>query len=195
MRTRSEITLLGNVTEDITVYAATTIHMGGFSIAGDIDAADSLTLMNGTVIGNVTVDCSEDDGAFTMIAPSGADAAITGSLEVNDGSCSVSGAKIGVNGTLFFGGTDMTITGTDKAVELTAAAEPSGKKFHGSTNVDGDTAEEATFDGSTYQVSGGVTKKLSYSSVTPEPSDPTLTLTPKTADVAGGRNCHVHRDL
>lgn len=106
-----EITLLGNVTEDITVYAATTIHMGGFSIAGDIDAADSLTLMNGTVIGNVTVDCSEDDGAFTMIAPSGADAAITGSLEVNDGSCSVSGAKIGVNGTLFFGGTDMTITG------------------------------------------------------------------------------------
>ena len=181
-----EITLLGNVTEDITVYAATTIHMGGFSIAGDIDAADSLTLMNGTVIGNVTVDCSEDDGAFTMIAPSGADAAITGSLEVNDGSCSVSGAKIGVNGTLFFGGTDMTITGTDKAVELTAAAEPSGKKFHGSTNVDGDTAEEATFDGSTYQVSGGVTKKLSYSSVTPEPSDPTLTLTPKTADVAAG---------
>ena len=181
-----EITLLGNVTEDITVYAATTIHMGGFSIAGDIDAADSLTLMNGTVIGNVTVDCSEDDGAFTMIAPSGADAAITGSLEVKDGSCSVSGAKIGVNGTLFFGGTDMTITGTDKAVELTAAAEPSGKKFHGSTNVDGDTAEEATFDGSTYQVSGGVTKKLSYSSVTPEPSDPTLTLTPKTADVAAG---------
>ena len=43
------ITLLTDVTEDITVYAATTIEMEGFSITGDIDAADSLTLSNGTV--------------------------------------------------------------------------------------------------------------------------------------------------
>ena len=42
----------------------------------------------------------------------------------------------------------------------------------------------------TYQVSGVVAKKLSSkqegSTVTPEPSDPTLTLTPETADVAAG---------
>ena len=180
----AEITLLANVEENLTVYAATTINMNGYSITGDIEANDSLTLENGTVKGKVTVDAA--DGAFIMTAPAGAEAAIDGGLKVNGGSCSVSGAKIGVNGTLFFGGTDMTITGTDKAVELTAAAEPSGKKFHGSTNVDGDTAEEATFDGSTYQVSGGVTKKLSYSSVTPEPSDPTLTLAPETANATAG---------
>ena len=188
----AEITLLANVEENLTVYAATTIHMNGFSITGDVnvtltESGDSLTLENGTVIGNVTVDCSEDDGTFIMTAPADADAAIDGGLNVVSGSCSVSGAKIGVNGTLFFGGTDMTITGTDKAVELTAAAEPSGKKFHGSTNVDGDTAEEATFDGSTYQVSGGVAKKLSYSSVTPEPSDPTLTLSPTEKTINAGK--------
>ena len=187
-----EITLLGNVTEDITVYAATTIHMGGFSIAGDIDAADSLTLMNGTVIGNVTVDCSEDDGAFTMIAPSGADAAITGSLEVKDGACSVTGAKVGVKGTLYFDDTDMIITGTEQAVELTAAAEPSSKQLYGSTDANGETSVEAVFDveQGTYTVGGATAKKLSNQqaggSVTPEPSDPTLTLTPKTADVAAG---------
>ena len=182
-----EITLLGNVTEDITVYAETTIHMNGFSITGDIDATDSLTLTNGTVTGKVTVTVDATEGTFTMTAPADADAAIDGGLNVVSGSCSVSGAKIGVNGTLFFGGTDMTITGTDKAVELTAAAEPSGKKFHGSTNVGGDTAEEATFDGSTYQVSGGVAKKLSYSSVTPEPSDPTLTLSPTEKTINAGK--------
>ena len=44
-----EITLLGNVTEDLTVYAATTIHMNGHSITGNIDATDSLTLNGGTV--------------------------------------------------------------------------------------------------------------------------------------------------
>ena len=181
-----EITLLRDVEAEDTleVYAATTINMNGFSITGDIDAADSLTLKGGTVKGKVTVDAA--DGTFTMTAPADAGAAIDGGLNVVSGSCSVSGAKIGVNGTLFFGGTDMTITGTDKAVELTAAAEPSGKKFHGSTNVDGDTAEEATFDGSTYQVSGGVAKKLSYSSVTPEPSDPTLTLSPTEKTINAG---------
>ena len=80
----AEITLLGNVSEDITVYAATTINMNGYSINGSIDATDSLTLTNGTVNGNVTV----DGGTFTLNAPSGAAAAINGGLNVISGSCS-----------------------------------------------------------------------------------------------------------
>ncbi len=51
-----EITLLDSVTEDLTVYAATTIHMNGHSITGNIDATDSLTLNGGTVDGTVKVD-------------------------------------------------------------------------------------------------------------------------------------------
>ena len=51
-----EITLLGSVTEDLTVYAATTIHMNGHSITGNIDATGSLTLNGGTVDGTVKVD-------------------------------------------------------------------------------------------------------------------------------------------
>lgn len=50
-----EITLLDSVTEDLTVYAATTIHMNGHSITGNIDATDSLTLNGGTVDGTVKV--------------------------------------------------------------------------------------------------------------------------------------------
>ena len=179
----NEITLLGNVTEDLTVYAATTIHMNGFSITGDIDATDSLTLENGTVIGNVTVDCSEDDGAFTMTAPADAEAAIDGGLNVVSGSCSVSGAKVGVKDTLVFGDDSMVITGIDKAVELDAAVD---KQLYGSTNADGDAAEEASFKDGTYQVSGGVAKKLSNKqeggSAPVEPAS--LTLTPETANVA-----------
>lgn len=96
----AKITLLGNVSENnITVYAATTIDMAGFSISGSIDAADSLTLTNGTVTGNVKV----DGGMFTIQAPAGAAAAINGSLNVISGSCSVGGAQVGVSGTLYFG--------------------------------------------------------------------------------------------
>ena len=61
-----EITLLDSVTEDLTVYAATTIHMNGHSITGNIDATDSLTLNGGTVDGTVKV----DGGTLNMTAPS-----------------------------------------------------------------------------------------------------------------------------
>ena len=88
-----EITLLGNVTEDLTVYAATTIHMNGHSITGNIDATGSLTLNGGTVDGTVTVDAT--GGTFTMTAPAEAEAAITGGLNVVSGSAFVSGAQVG----------------------------------------------------------------------------------------------------
>ena len=182
-----EITLLSDVAEDLTVYAATTIDMAGFCITGDIDADDSLTLTNGTVVGQVTVDAA--DGTFTMTAPAGADAAIDGGLTVNNGSASISGAKVGVKSTLYFDGTDLTITGTDKAVELTAAAGPAGKKFYGAADADGDTAAEAVFAGDTYTVNGAAAKKLSSRQVggEPAPEPPTLTLDRETANgTAGG---------
>ena len=186
----AEIVLYKNVTisedEDGTVYSELTINMNGHSIIGNIDVTENLTLENGTVNGTIKV----DGGTLNMTAPETAEAAITKGLNVISGSAYVSGAKIGVKGTLYFDGTDMIITGTEQAVELTAAAEPSSKKLCGSTDANGETAEEATFVDGTYQVSGVVAKKLSSkqegSTVTPEPSDPTLTLTPETADVAAG---------
>lgn len=114
-----EITLLRNVDveeDGLTVYAATTINMDGFSITGDIEAYADLALMNGTVTGKVTVTVDATEGTFTMTAPADAAAAIDGGLEVNSGSCSVSGAQIGVKGTLYFGGTSMSISGTEKGV-------------------------------------------------------------------------------
>lgn len=186
----AEITLLGNVTENIIVYAATTIDMAGFSITGDIDieATDSLTLTNGTVKGNVKV----DGGTFTMTAPANAAAAIDGELSVISGSAYVSGAKIGVKGMLVFGGTDMTITGTERAVALDKAAEPNGVKLYGSTDVNGETSDEAVFvfneEQGTYTVSGEAAKKLSTTQVDgePEPEKPTLTIDPTSANANAG---------
>ena len=182
-----KVTLLGNVSEDITVYAATTINMNGYSINGSIDAADSLTLTNGTVTGNVEV----DGGTFTIQAPAGAAAAINGGLNVISGSCSVSGAQVGVSGTLFFGGSSMTITGTKQAVSLTKEAEPAGKTFYGSATVGGSTAEKAVFADGTYTVGVEAAKKLSnvQAGSSSEPvTKPTLTITPKKTDVTAGES-------
>ena len=66
-----------------------------------------------------------------------------------------------MKGTLSFGGDSLTITGTDKAVSLTAAAEPSSRTLFGSAAVDGNTAEEAAFADGTYTVGGAAARKLS----------------------------------
>ena len=180
-----EITLLGNVSENITVYAATTINMNGYSINGSIDASDSLTLTNGTVTGKVKV----DGGTFTIHAPAGAVAAINGGLNVISGSCSVSGAQVGVSGTLFFGGDSMTITGTTRAVSLTKEAEPAGKTFYGSATVGGSTAEKAVFADGTYTVGVEAAKKLSnvQAGGSSEPvTKPVLTISPEATDIKAG---------
>ena len=181
-----EITLLGNVTEDLTVYAATTIHMNGHSITGNIDATDSLTLNGGTVDGTVTVNAT--GGTFTMTAPAEAEAAITGGLNVDSGSASVSGAKVGVKGTLYFDGTDMLISGAVKAVELDSAAEPAAKTLYGSATVNGDTAAEAGFDTDTYKVGGEIAKKLTNKPVgSTTPAAPSLTLTETSKSLTAGK--------
>ena len=181
-----EITLLGNVTEDLTVYAAMTIHMNGHSITGNIDATDSLTLNGGTVDGTVTVNAT--GGTFTMTAPAEAEAAITGGLNVDSGSASVSGAKVGVKGTLYFDGTDMLISGAVKAVELDSAAEPAAKTLYGSATVNGDTAAEAGFDTDTYKVGGEIAKKLTNKPVgSTTPAAPSLTLTETSKSLTAGK--------
>ena len=179
-----EITLLGSVTEDLTVYAATTIHMNGHSITGNIDATGSLTLNGGTVDGTVKV----DGGTLNMTAPAEAEAAITGGLNMVSGSASVSGAKVGVKGTLYFDGTDMLISGAVKAVELDSAAEPAAKTLYGSATVNGDTAAEAGFDTDTYKVGGEIAKKLTNKQVgSTTPAAPSLTLTETSKSLTAGK--------
>ena len=179
-----EITLLDSVTEDLTVYAATTIHMNGHSITGNIDATDSLTLNGGTVDGTVKV----DGGTLNMTAPAEAEAAITGGLNVVSGSASVSGAKVGVKGTLYFDGTDMLISGAVKAVELDSAAKPAAKTLYGSATVNGDTAAEAGFDTDTYKVGGEIAKKLTNKQVgSTTPAAPSLTLTETSKSLTAGK--------
>ena len=179
-----EITLLGNVTENLAVYAATTIHMNGHSITGNIDATDSLTLNGGTVDGTVKV----DGGTLNMTAPSDAAAAIDGGLNVVSGSAFVSGAQVGVKGTLSFDGTDMLISGAVKAVELDGAAEPAAKTLYGSATVNGDTAAEAGFDTDTYKVGGEIAKKLTNKQVgSTTPAAPSLTLTETSKSLTAGK--------
>ena len=179
-----EITLLDSVTEDLTVYAATTIHMNGHSITGNIDATDSLTLNGGAVDGTVKV----DGGTLNMTAPSDAAAAIDGGLNVVSGSAFVSGAQVGVKGTLYFDGTDMLISGAVKAVELDSAAEPAAKTLYGSATVNGDTAAEAGFDTDTYKVGGEIAKKLTNKQVgSTTPAAPSLTLTETSKSLTAGK--------
>ena len=179
-----EITLLDSVTEDLTVYAATTIHMNGHSITGNIDATDSLTLNGGTVDGTVKV----GGGTLNMTAPSDAAAAIDGGLNVVSGSAFVSGAQVGVKGTLYFDGTDMLISGAVKAVELDSAAEPAAKTLYGSATVNGDTAAEAGFDTDTYKVGGEIAKKLTNKQVgSTTPAAPSLTLTETSKSLTAGK--------
>lgn len=179
-----EITLLDSVKEGLTVYAATTIHMNGHSITGNIDATASLTLNGGTVDGTVKV----DGGTFTMTAPAEAEAAITGGLNVVSGSAFVSGAQVGVKGTLYFGGTDMLISGAVKAVELDSAAEPAAKTLYGSATVNGDTAAEAGFDTDTYKVGDEIAKKLTNKQVgSTTPAAPSLTLTETSKSLTAGK--------
>ena len=179
-----EITLLDSVTEDLTVSAATTIHMNGHSITGNIDATDSLTLNGGTVDGTVKV----DGGTLNMTAPSDAAAAIDGGLNVVSGSAFVSGAQVGVKGTLYFDGTDMLISGAVKAVELDSAAEPAAKTLYGSATVNGDTAAEAGFDTDTYKVGGEIAKKLTNKQVgSTTPAAPSLTLTETSKSLTAGK--------
>ena len=159
------ITLLKDATldDDENTYSPLIIEMNGHSIKSDITAGYDLTLNNGTVEGNVRVETTNENGKFVMTAPSEADAAITGDLEIIKGSADISGAKVGVKGTLYISTEDdnITISGTDKAVELTKepTLSPSSIIIYGSTEVDGDVSQ-AVFSDGTYKVGEEVAKKI-----------------------------------
>ena len=80
-----EITLLDSVTEGLTVYAATTIHMNGHSITGNIDATDSLTLNDGDF---VTVIGGNGAGKSTMLN------AVAGVWPVDEGKILIDGVDV-----------------------------------------------------------------------------------------------------
>ena len=177
------ITLLGNVTEDLTVYAATTIIMNGYSITGDVEAYADLTLTSGTVDGTVTV----DGGTLNMTAPETAEAAITKGLTVNDGSAYVSGAKVGVKTSLYFDGDNLTISGSERAVSL--LGDPTvTKTLHGATSVDGDATLPTEYDAEngTYMIGISIAQKIVCVNAD-EPETPvTLTIDPMVTSVNAG---------
>ena len=169
------ITLLKDATldDDENTYSPLIIEMNGHSIKSDITAGDDLTLKNGTVEGNVRVETTNENGKFVMTAPTNADAAITGDLEIIKGSVDISGAKIGVKGTLYISTEDdnITISGTDKAVELTEepTLSPASIIIYGSTTLDGDVSQ-AEFKTDSYYIGEEVAKKITNvagGSVTP----------------------------
>ena len=181
-----EITLLDDVTEDITVYAETTINMGGFRITGNIEAYDSLTLKGGTVDGSVKV----DGGIFTITAPETAEAAITKGLNVVSGSAYVSGAKVGVKISLTFDGDNLTISGSEKAVDLVGTPSVGSATIYGSTDENGDATLPAEFstENYTYTIYDSIAKKISAKNGgSSEPETPvTLTITPTGTSVDAG---------
>ena len=186
-----EITLLDNVSEeDLTVYAATTIIMNGYSITGNIDATADLTLTGGIVDGTVKV----DGGTLNMTAPETAEAAITKGLNVVSGSAYVSGAKVGVKFSLSFDGDELTISGSEKAVDLVGAPFVGSTTIYGATDENGEANLPTDYDADTgtYMIYSSVAKKISNKqeggSQSPAPVPVTIELAPETAEIYGGQS-------
>lgn len=144
-------------------YWPLTIEMNGHGITGKLTVTDDLKLKGGWFYGLLVVDISGEEGALTITAPDTADYAVNQMLTVNDGTVNISGAKIAVRGTLSVSsGTAVTLSGTEKAVEL-FGAETFGNKFYGTVDADGNTDTAAVYDEAkqTYTVGGVAAKKLS----------------------------------
>lgn len=137
--------------------------MNGHGITGKLTVTDDLKLEGGWFYGLLVVDISGEEGALTITAPDTADYAVNQMLTVNDGTVNISGAKIAVRGTLSVSsGTAVTLSGTEKAVEL-FGAETFGNKFYGTADADGNTDTAAVYNAEqqTYTVGGVAAKKLS----------------------------------
>ena len=144
-------------------YVPLTIEMNGHGITGMLTVTDDLKLEGGWFYGLLVVDISGEEGALTITAPDTADYAVNQMLTVNDGTVNISGAKIAVRGTLSVSsGTAVTLSGTEKAVEL-FGAETFGNKFYGAVDAGGDTDTAAVYNAEqqTYTVGGVAAKKLS----------------------------------
>lgn len=155
-------------------YWPLTIEMNGHGITGKLTVTDDLKLKGGWFYGLLVVDISGEEGALTITAPDTADYAVNQMLTVNDGTVNISGAKIAVRGTLSVSsGTAVTLSGTEKAVEL-FGAETFGNKFYGAVDAGGNTDTAAVYDEAkqTYTVGGVAAKKLSnINTGEPEPAE------------------------
>ena len=144
------------------------VDMGGNSLSSVYFLYDTLTLTGGTVNGTSGADI-RSGGSLIMTAPENAEAAINGLLQVasvGSGTASVSGANIGVKGTLHIytsAANAVVISGSEKAVELSAAASLADNcRLYGSTEENGSPDTVAVFDAGqkTYTVDDKVAKTL-----------------------------------
>ena len=157
------------------------VDMGGNSLSSVYFLYDTLTLTGGTVNGTSGADI-RSGGSLIMTAPADADAAINGLLQVasvGSGTASVSGANIGVKGTLHIytsAAGAVVISGSDKAVELSKEATLSGCRLYGSAEKNGSPDTVAVYSDGTYTVDGEVAKTLvsgpqAVVAVTPDAGD------------------------
>ena len=146
------------------------VDMGGNSLSSVYFLYDTLTLTGGTVNGTWGADL-RSGGNLIMTAPADAEAAVSGPLKIINtsgqvGTANVSGAKIGVKGTLRVessAANAVVISGSEKAVELDSAAYLSSSgRFYGSTEENGSPDTVAVFDADqkTYTVNGEIVKRL-----------------------------------
>ena len=136
------------ITLDLAGYDLTICDDDNNSIKYPLEVSKDLTVLNGTIIGGLTV---------------------TG------GTVTVSGGEIGVKGPInITNNASVTISGSSKAVESTSAANVT---LYGSTEVKGETSEEASFNDNTYYIDNEVAKKLSTEQVGQAPVKPAITLT------------------
>lgn len=171
-------------------YVPLTIEMNGHGITGKLTVTDDLKLEGGWFYGLLVVDISGEEGALTITAPDTADYAVNQMLTVNDGTVNISGAKIAVRGTLSVSsGTAVTLSGTEKAVEL-FGAETFGNKFYGAVDAGGNTDTAAVYNAEqqTYTVGGVAAKKLSnINAGEPDPAEkPTPSPSKNTLDARAG---------
>ncbi len=146
------------------------VDMGGNSLSSVYFLYDTLTLTGGTVNGTWGADL-RSGGSLMMTAPADAEAAVSGPLKIINisgqvGTAKVSGAKVGVKGTLRVessAANAVVISGSEKAVELDSEAYLSSSgRFYGSTEENGSPDTVAVFDADqkTYTVDGVTAKKL-----------------------------------
>ena len=146
------------------------VDMGGNSLSSVYFLYGTLTLTGGTVSGTWGADL-RSGGSLIMTAPEDAEAAVSGPLKITNisgqvGTANVSGAKIGVKGTLRVessAANAVVISGSEKAVELDSEAYlSSGGRFYGSTEENGSPDTVAVFDAGqkTYTVDGVTAKTL-----------------------------------
>ena len=145
------------------------VDMGGNSLSSVYFQYGTLTLTGGTVSGTWGADL-RSGGSLIMTAPEDAEAAVSGPLKITNisgqvGTAKVSGAKIGVKGTLYVENSAagaVVISGSDKAVELSKEATLFGCRLYGSKEENGSPDTVAVYDADqkTYTVNGVTAKTL-----------------------------------